>query len=348
VLVTGSTRSGTSTAAGSLHHLGLHVPLPVLEANESNPSGFFESTWPIAFHRRLLDRALVSPTDARPDAFGVVARVVTDDDRGELRGWLGGAFGNARQVVVKDPRAAWVPRLWLDAAGELGASVGLLLMVRHPAEVVASRTTYYHAGRPDSDAWRYRIRSLCTWINLNTGVEQATRGCPRVVARYDDLLADWRRVVDRVRDVVGLDIDLGVDSDAARAVDAFIDPGLRRHQPSWEGMDLPTPLVEIADAVWQAISDEADGRHEPGAVARIDELRDAYAAQVGVARAIAHDASVAMVRRDRLARSERQAQVPAGNGAPQPAASAGPGRVRLIVRRWTPMRLRQLVSRVRD
>ena len=57
MLVTGAGRSGTSTAAGALHMLGFHLPRPVLHANESNPKGFFESRWPVRFHRRLMERA---------------------------------------------------------------------------------------------------------------------------------------------------------------------------------------------------------------------------------------------------------------------------------------------------
>ena len=56
----------------------LHVPLPVIKPNESNPMGFFESTWPVKFHRRLLERAFVEQTDGRPLAQELAAAVVDD------------------------------------------------------------------------------------------------------------------------------------------------------------------------------------------------------------------------------------------------------------------------------
>ena len=232
VLVTGSTRSGTSMAAGTLHHLGLHVPQPVLKANDSNPAGFFESTWPVTFHRQLLDRAVVVHTDSRPEAFDLVANAVTPAARAELRGWLSGVFDAAPRVVVKDPRAMWIPGLWAETAEELDATIGFLTMVRHPAEVVASRWTYYGSTRPGMDEWRYLIRTLCTWINANLGAERETRGRRRTFLRYDALLEDWRRSMRTVRDTLGIELDPALDRADPHPVDDFIDPGLRRHEPA--------------------------------------------------------------------------------------------------------------------
>src|SRR3954451_18032235 len=148
VLVSGAERSGTSTIAGALHHLGLHVPLPVIKPNESNPTGFFESTWPLRFHRRIMDRAFVEQTDGRPEAQQLMADAVYDATRDELRTWLADIALVEPQVVVKDPRSIWVPWLWKEAAGELGYDVGFLTMLRHPAEVLGSRSTYYRGYRP--------------------------------------------------------------------------------------------------------------------------------------------------------------------------------------------------------
>src|SRR5436190_21450336 len=99
VLVTGAGRSGTSTMAGALHLLGHHLPRPVLQANESNPKGFFESRWPVRFHKRLLDRVTVEQTDGRPVAHDLVAGQVDDDVRRELRDWLAAQLAKADDVM---------------------------------------------------------------------------------------------------------------------------------------------------------------------------------------------------------------------------------------------------------
>ena len=130
VLVTGSTRSGTSLMAGILDGLGLHVPRPVIVAKPTNPLGFFESKWSVRFHKRILARRFVNQTDGRPDAFDLVAEAVTDDDRARLRSWLERSFRETDRVVVKDPRIIWTAPLWASAAAEVGLGVGFVVMIR--------------------------------------------------------------------------------------------------------------------------------------------------------------------------------------------------------------------------
>jgi hypothetical protein len=291
VLVTGAGRSGTSTIAGALHHLGLHVPRPVIKPNESNPMGFFESVWPVKFHRRILERAFVEQTDGRPHALDLAAAAVDDATRAELRTWLADVALVEPQVVVKDPRSIWVPWLWKQTAAELGYDVGYLTMLRHPAEVLGSRSTYYRGNRPGIDDFQFTVMNLCGWINGNLVVERQTRADRRVVLGYHDLLADWRACLGRVRDSLDLVLDDDLDPGHRHAVDDFIDPGLRRHEPSWEGWDVPRDLVEIAQEVFDQMTSLADaGGHDAAAEAALDAVGERYAGVMRDAEAIAHDA----------------------------------------------------------
>jgi hypothetical protein len=291
VLVTGAGRSGTSTIAGALHHLGLHVPRPVIKPNESNPMGFFESVWPVKFHRRLLERAFVEQTDGRPVALDLVAGAVDDATRAELRTWLTDVALVEPQVVVKDPRSIWVPGLWKEAAGELGYDVGYLTMLRHPAEVLGSRSTYYRSNRPGIDDFQFTVMNLCGWINGNLVVERQTRADRRVVLGYHDLVEDWRGCLGRVRDSLDLTFDDDLDPGHHHQVDDFIDPGLRRHEPSWEGWEVPQVLVEIAQEVFDQMTHLAEtGGHDAAAEAALDAVGERYAVVMRDAEAIAHDA----------------------------------------------------------
>jgi hypothetical protein len=293
VLVTGAGRSGTSTVAGTLHFLGLHVPLPVVKPNKSNPMGFFESKWPVRFHRRLMERAFVELTDGRPEAQRLMAEAVTPEIRAELRTWLAEVAAAAPELVVKDPRSCWVPWLWKETAGELGIEVGYLTMIRHPAEVLGSRTTYYRDYRPNLDDWQFSVMNLCGWINGNLVVERQTRDDARVVLRYDDLIEDWRSCMARVRDAFGLTFDDDLQSGHRHAVDDFIDPALRRHEPSWESWDMPAELVEIGQGVYNAMCRLADSDgHDREAEAAMDALATRYAGVMRSAQAIAGDTVV--------------------------------------------------------
>lgn len=297
VLVTGAGRSGTSTVAGTLHYLGLHVPLPVLKPNESNPRGFFESTWPLWFHRRLMDKAVIEQTDGRPEAVDLMREAVTPEIREELHTWLAEVADAAAEVVVKDPRSIWVPWLWAETAEKLGMRIGYLTMLRHPAEVMGSRATYYSGTRDNMGEWRFAVMNLCAWINGNLVVERQTRGEPRVVLRYYDLMADWRSCMSRVRDTFELSFNDDLDPGHRHEVDDFIDPSLRRHQPGWEGMDMPEELVGIAEEVYACMCRLADtGGADAEAEGRMDAVGARYESVVRTAQAIARDTTTTAAR----------------------------------------------------
>jgi hypothetical protein len=306
VLITGTGRSGTSTMSGTLHHLGLHVPGPYLGSNESNPKGFFESRWAVRFHKRLVERAGIHEFDSRPDAIDRVRAVVDDVDRRKLDAFLAEHLALSDQVVVKDPRTVWVQRLWEESAEAQGASVRFITMLRHPAEVVGSRTTYYsghEAGRSrEADRKRrdYAIFNVARWVNNSLLNERETRGRPRAFVRYQDLLDDWRPVLAGLRDGLGLRYDL--DGDGARAVDDFIDPALRRHTITWDDLPVPTDLQEVGQSVWDALQPLAvRGGVDPAASATLDELASRYERVLADAAAIDHDGRAEVVAEARRA-----------------------------------------------
>src|SRR4051794_7946109 len=197
VLVTGTGRSGTSTIAGTLHHLGLSVPGPLLGANESNPRGFFESRWATKFHTGLAESAKINPFDSRPWAFDRAQAAITPRMRRRLVQFLAEHAGQP-QVVIKDPRSVWTQALWKEAAAEVGLDIRYISMLRHPAEVVGSRTTYYARG-DEGKLREYATFNVARWMNSSLISERETRGDRRSFVQYTELLEDWRPVLARVR-----------------------------------------------------------------------------------------------------------------------------------------------------
>jgi hypothetical protein len=335
VLVTGAGRSGTSTAAGALHMLGFHLPRPVLHANESNPRGFFESRWPVRFHRRLMDRALMEQTDGRPVAADLIARQVDDGVRAELREWLAKQFERSADVMVKDPRAAWVPGLWVEQAAALEARTSFVTMLRAPAEVVRSRESHYHGNRPYMDDRAFAVMNLAGWVNANLVLERQTRDQARAYVRYDDLRADWRSAMRVLRDDLDLRLNHPLSQEPHAEVDAFVEPGLNRHQGSWEGLDLPAALIAIADGVHTQLGRLADAHgHDPGPEAALDDLAADYAALYRESQEIAVDATTAHGRAQRRLGQEEGRQ----EGAQAQRDRALHRRAARAVRRRFPMR----------
>ena len=178
VLVTGSMRSGTSSLAGSLKHLGWHVPQPEVPASERNAKGHFEPRWVIEFHKRLMRGALVRPSDGSPRAEERVTALLEDGViEAELRDWL--AAQGEPHVVVKDPHAAWVLPLWRRAAEAAGRDLRILTALRHPAEVVGSQDSTWGEGRrTDAERRVKETSNTAAWLNVALVTEAGSRGRP--------------------------------------------------------------------------------------------------------------------------------------------------------------------------
>jgi hypothetical protein len=285
VLVTGSMRSGTSSLAGSLKHLGWHVPQPEVPASERNAKGHFEPRWVIEFHKRLMRAALVRPSDGSPRAEERLDALLADGEiERELRDWL--AQQEEPQVVVKDPHAAWVLPLWRRAAEGAGRELKILTALRHPAEVVGSQDRTWGEGRrTDAERRVKETSNTAAWLNVALVTERGSRGAPRAFIRFDDLLADWRPALRRVSD----QLDLALPLDEDRGLDAFLDPGMRRSQLTWDDIVLPDWLRDLAEDTWQRLGSLVDDPLDASVPAQLDATRGQYDAHYAEAVAISLD-----------------------------------------------------------
>src|SRR5690349_17069402 len=227
VFVVGSGRSGTSTMAGTLRTLGLHVPQPEVVADATNPKGFGEPRWVVDLHTQLLARSNVQVSDARPRAWLDTGTTSGDHaTRARVAEWLEGQFASGDELVVKDPRAAWFLGLWRAAADRCGATSSYVTMLRPVTEVVGSKQTYY--GRMGAGSDQGAVTRTAAWINMMLHTERATRGQQRAFVHYGDLLDDWTQPVfalGEAFDLAAVKTAMAVD---IAEVHRFIDPSLRR------------------------------------------------------------------------------------------------------------------------
>jgi len=277
VLVTGSMRSGTSSLAGSLKFLGLHVPQPEVPASPRNPKGHFEPHWVIRFHKRVLREALTRPSDGSPEAERRIADVV---DAGglaaELTDWL--RAQQEPRIVVKDPHAAWVVGMWARAAAAVDRDLRLVTAIRHPAEVVGSQDLTWGHRRDDEMRRVKETSNVAAWLNVALVTERAGRDLPRAFIRYAELIEDWRVALGRVSD----QLTLGLDTDPGRQgheLDSWIDPSLRRSQVSWADLEVPIWLQDLAEGAWGQLNLLVDDPGNVAAVARLETIRDEYDAR---------------------------------------------------------------------
>ena len=292
VLVVGVGRSGTSLLTGVMGQLGFHIPQPEVQADDTNPRGFGEPRWVVDFHTRLLQACNVTVNDSREAAFEATTAAADDPAIAqELRGWLSGELQQGEAVVVKDPRTSWFLPLWARCANDLGVPTSFVTMLRHPAEILASAIKSY-------GTWQSGASRAAAWVNVTLETERATRGDRRAFVRYEALLADWRRELERVGELLELPlITAGIGAEQAAAVDAFVDPGLHRNRVQWEDVDVPPRVVELAERVWQDVIPLAEpGGDSPAAHASLDADSEAFQAMYAEAEAIAQSSITAAKR----------------------------------------------------
>jgi hypothetical protein len=118
--------------------------------------------------------------------------------------------------VIKDPRLCRLADVWLAAMAKAKVDSSAVMMVRNPAEVIASLESR------DLMAPEY---SQLLWLRHTLDAEFFSRGRNRVVCRYDQLMSNWCSVIDRVR--IGLGITLPRNSASVHVeIEQFLD---RKH-----------------------------------------------------------------------------------------------------------------------
>ena len=237
LLVLGMHRSGTSALAGVLVRLGIEAPRTLMPPNDANPAGFWESEPIVAFHDRTLRERGTSW-----DAWTRVADEQTAGDA-ELSRLIEAEFAGASQFAVKDPRMCRLVPLWQRVLAAAQISPAIVLVTRGAADVC--RSLAMRDGIPE-------VFSSLMWLRHVLDAEHTTRGLPRTIVAYDDLLTDWRKVTARIA------VDLGVtwpvpDDEAGADIDGFLRTELRHHYQTAElpavGEPIGRWLVEVEAAI---------------------------------------------------------------------------------------------------
>ena len=249
ILVAGMHRSGTSALAGALNLLGVPLGQHLLEPGPDNPKGYWEHRDIVTVHERLLAalgsrwddvRALPAgwlASDAAVHAAAAIGELVTRD------------FAGKPLWAVKDPRLCRFLPLWFRVLRSQGIRPVVLFMVRDPGEVADSIAARNH--------WRTPVGEML-WLRYVTEAERASRGAPRSVVIYDDLLDAPQPTVSRAL----AKLDLGFDpatADGRSDLAGFIDKADRHHVHGRE-VKPASRFTEISQAAYSALRLIARGK----------------------------------------------------------------------------------------
>src|SRR5580658_1383774 len=294
VVVMGMHRSGTSAVAGTAVRLGLAAPRTMLPASPDNPAGFYESTEVILHNQFVLHTARCTWVDCLPfdpSRFDDATRsALAERSFGVLRE----EFAGAAAFMVKDPRLCLTLPVWLPALRAIGAAVAVLLVIRHPREVVHSLLQRDRLPEP-------ALAPL--WLHYTLAAERNSRGLPRAVVFYDDLLRDWRLCMACAGREAGIAWPLGIGplgigplgigpvgigpagsgpvglAQYRADIDAFLAPSYWHHVAPEGPVSVGRHQVrDMIGATWSALRDLRDNPKSSVARERLDQVHGAFAA----------------------------------------------------------------------
>lgn len=226
LFILGMHRSGTSALVRTLNLMGWQLPKNLLAANQDNPFGYWEPKSVVDFNNRVLQCVDRHWADPKPLPANWMAGLPIDLDanaaaevlRSELYG--AGELAARRGLVIKDPRLSLTFPLWLDASEQCGFEPTCLIVCRNPLEVYRSLQSRDQLTRD---------HALQLWLSNMLEAERTTRGIPRGVINYDDLLADWRKALVPALEAINW-TELQSSDEISRQIDMFLSPDQRHHR----------------------------------------------------------------------------------------------------------------------
>lgn len=232
LIVGGMHRSGTSALTRVLSIMGAELPEHLIPGRARlGDEDYWESRAVVDLNQEIVTASeswwggwQAIDTATMPDRADWLARA---------REVVRGEFGDGRLVVLKDPRISRLLPLWTEALEAEGFRVGNILSLRQPAEVAASLSRRDGLVGP---------ATALGWLAHTLDFERDSQGTARVVVSLDNLVADWRREVDRIGTALGFEWPRSAD-DGAAEIDGFVSAD--RAGRSVVPVPLPQPVYEL-------------------------------------------------------------------------------------------------------
>jgi hypothetical protein len=256
-------RSGTSALTRVLNLLGCALPDNLLGAGVGNETGHWEAASAVTLNDQIFASAGTRWDDwgplnddwrqspLRDEMLHKAAAVI------EEHADLGSLF------AIKDPRLCRLADVWLAAMEEAKVEPSAVLMVRNPAEVIASLESR------DLMAPEY---GQLLWLRHALDAEFFSRGSKRVFCRYDQLLSNWFSVIDRVR--IGLGVTLPRNSPSVHLeIEQYLNDKHRHHQVPIEAVISNPALSDWLRRTFAIMMNWSEEGEKSSDYAELDQTR---------------------------------------------------------------------------
>ncbi|HEY6520272.1 MAG TPA: hypothetical protein VIZ19_12955 [Roseiarcus sp.] len=266
VVVLGMHRSGTSSAAGALVHLGAAAPQHLMAPNADNERGFWESPVILDLNNAVLAAGGSDWRDWRKFNFAKICKVEADALRARAKEALAEEFGDVGFAVMKDPRMCRLMPFWGQVFAEARWSVRVLLPIRSPLEVSQSLTCR------DGLSPSY---GCLLWLRHVLDAEVETRGMARAVLDWPEFLGDRHKALARVSEQWDL-IWPHWHEDALSEVDGFISADLRRQRTSEAELAAHPAVHDLVRRTYAAMIELVLDSKDGSVLKKLDDLRAGF------------------------------------------------------------------------
>ena len=215
VIVLGMHRSGTSAASGMFFLNGYDLGKSIMNANWSNPKGFYENKKIAELSDDLFRRLGVNWHNTLGLRNEWWEENTLDDFRERLKESILTEFGNDSKLLFKDPRMCILLPFYRKVFAEMEFDLRIVVIFRHPLEVAQS------LNRRDGFSFR---KSCRIWMDHMIRAERYSRGMKRVFIDYQSVIEDPVQAFIRLAGCLNEPSDLTAEQEA-RLID-FITPVL--------------------------------------------------------------------------------------------------------------------------
>ncbi|MCP4696048.1 MAG: hypothetical protein GY862_04245, partial [Gammaproteobacteria bacterium] len=257
IIILGMHRSGTSALTRILNLSGVELGNRLLPGDVFNEKGFWELVPVTEENEKILHTLNFSWFDPAPlpEQWQTFETITPFHKR--IADILRQHFKTSTLWGIKDPRLCRLLPLWMPALKETAGTPSFVIIARNPYEAAAS------LAKRDGLS---RNTSLRLWLLHLLEAEQHTQGYPRVFVTYDELLKDWRSVVEKIAQTLELTWPNAIER-VREQVNDFLSPDLKHHHAVLKTAEVNLELSSWCDTVYQAITQAAAGD-----VVRLDAL----------------------------------------------------------------------------
>lgn len=299
LIVLGMHRSGTSALAGVLARMGADLPQDLMQADDFNPDGYYESMRAYALNDALLDSIGSSWDDWHEVNEDWCNSPRKQEYTLNAQEMLKQEFGTSGFFVLKDPRVCRLLPFWNAVMAESGIEPHFVCTHRNPVEVAASLTR--RNGWPQS-------HGLLLWLRHVLDAEAGSRGRKRAFVSYDELLANWPKMIERIGRDLELFWPIKLDTAAPR-IDGFLSETRRNFRATDMERQSQSPVSGWIGDVYEILERWAHEGETQSDYQRLDNIRAAFREMGATLGLLMQEAQCERERAQRLTSEVEQSQV---------------------------------------